>query len=41
MRGFTSFLIFPVLALVFLFVYFAFANPRALIEFARSLEKLF
>ena len=41
MRGFTSFLILPVLALVFLFVYFSFVNPRALIEFARWLEKLF
>ena len=29
MRGFTSFLILPVLALVFLFVYFSFVNPRA------------
>ncbi|MFZ1214946.1 MAG: hypothetical protein WAO13_16405, partial [Pseudolabrys sp.] len=28
MRGFTSFLILPVLALVFLFVYFSFVNPR-------------
>ena len=37
MRGF-SFLILPVLALVFLFVYFSFVNPRALIEFVRWLE---
>ena len=36
-----SFLILPVLALVFLFVYFSFVNPRALIEFVRWLEKLF
>ena len=41
MRGFTSFLILPVLALVFLFVYFSFVNPRALIEFALVVGKAF
>jgi fructose-specific phosphotransferase system IIC component len=41
MRGFMSFLILPILALVFLFVYFSFVNPKALIEFARWLEKFF
>jgi hypothetical protein len=40
MRGLYSFLL-PILALVFLFAYFALFNPNALIKFALWLEKFF